>query len=380
MTRIISYAALGTVLFAAHVQAAWKITTIDPGGGGKFTTLLFDKAGNAHVSYVDDKVHQLKYAFWDHLLHKWFVMPVDNNCDGFSSMALDSYQHPHISYQPYGTGGLKYANWDGHRWHIETIHIDAKAAEYYTSIALTPDDRPIITYYETIGALSVTFELHLRCVEWNGGYWQNSTIDWTPGSGKFNFLARGPEGQMAVAYADVKYEDSSLRFARWNGHSWQISILEGAQGPHPIYSVSMLLDRHNVPHIAYTDVQNHEIKYATQVHNTWKFEVAGQIEKEAFPDRNGIALAPDGTPYISYYDAGLGMLKLAHRGGTHWVSEIVDRNYSGFTSSIQIRDNRIVIVYFDSLTNSLKCASRALGVFPPDGANYTLSSSTRSRH
>lgn len=352
--------AMPCLLIASLQAAEWKTEIVDPRGGGRFGSLLLDKAGNAHASYVNDELHQLKYAFWDRLLGKWFVMTVDNSCAGFSSMTLDSKQHPHIAYEEYGTQRLKYAHWDGFAWKLETIRLSARLIEYYTSIALDPNDRPIITYYEVIGAESPAFLLHLRSAEWTGEFWQNSTIDWTSGSGKFNSVSRNAEGHTGVAYANVKYENSSLRYAHWNGKSWDIDVLEGAEGPHPVYSVSMLLDKEDIPHITYTDVAKHQLKYATRQDGKWELQVVDRLIKEGFPDRNGIALDNDGNPYISYYDAGMGALKMAHCEGAKWKPEVVDRDFAGFTSSIQIRDRQIFITYFDSMENSFKCARRTL--------------------
>jgi hypothetical protein len=61
-------------------------------------------------------------------------------------------------------------------------------------------------------------------------------------------------------------------------------------------------------------------------------QAVDSIGAAAYPDRNGIALDDNGTPYISYYDAKIGVLKLAYRKGNKWFSEIVD---SEFTSDPQ---------------------------------------------
>jgi hypothetical protein len=360
MVRNVAYTILTACLSVASLQAAWRTEVIDPGGGGKFSTLLFDKNGNGHASYVDEQLHLLKYAFWDHMLQKWFVMTVDDHCDGFSSMALDSHQNPHIAYQPYGSPGIRYAHWDGSAWRRETIHVNASLVQFYTSIAITAHDYPIITYYEVYGPDGVAFQLHLCTVEWNGRYWESGTVDWTQGSGKFNSIAKGSHGALAIAYANVKYENASLRFARWTGNAWRISILEGASGPFPVYSVSMVFDEQDTPHITYTDVANRLVKYATYTHDKWNLETVDRLAAVSYPDRNGIALDAAGVPYISYYDSGLGALKVAHREDTRWISDTVDAGYSGFTSSLQIANNQIFVIYCDLLNHSLKCARQQL--------------------
>jgi hypothetical protein len=82
--------------------------------------------------------------------------------------------------------------------------------------------------------------------------------------------------------------------------------------------------------------------------------------KEAYPDRNGIALDAEGNPYLTYYDAGAGRLKLAYRNGSKWISETVDQNNAGFCSSLQIFDGTVWITYADEDFGALKLARRPL--------------------
>jgi hypothetical protein len=153
---------------------------------------------------------------------------------------------------------------------------------------------------------------------------------------------------------------ASLRYAHWNGHSWDLEVLEGAQQPISFYSVCMMLDKKNVPHIAYTDMVHHVVKYATRQNGKWVFRVVDSLRHEAYPDRNGIALDSEGNPYISYYDAGLGVLKLAHLKNDKWVAETVDQNFAGFTSSLQIANGTIWLTYADETGGGIKCARKAL--------------------
>ena len=55
-------------------------------------------------------------------------------------------------------------------------------------------------------------------------------------------------------------------------------------------------------------------------------------------------LDAEGRPYISYFDKGAGVLKVAHLVGTHWLVEIVDSNMSGMTSSMAIANGELWVV------------------------------------
>lgn len=340
--------------------ATWRIQFVDPGGGGKYANLLIDQFGNGHASYSSDQSHELKYAFWDHRLNRWFTMVVDHRCSGFVSMALDSHQRPHISYLDYGSNRLKYAYWDGATWHSQTLNIYSKAIEFYTSITLDSDDHPIISYYN-VATPEDEVVIRLRVIRLTGGAWNTETVDSTMGSGKFNSIASNAQSDLQVAYANVHYETQSVRYARWNGKSWDTQIVEDTPvNPVSIayFSVKLVIDSAGTPHIAYTDTINRWIKYATLHDGKWQREVVDSIAREAYPDRNGIALGRDGTPYLSYYDAKRGVLKVAHRENTKWVTEEVDGNFSGFTSAIEVTGDEVIVVYYDESSDSLKCARR----------------------
>jgi hypothetical protein len=353
-------ALLATVLSASATSGVqWQIGVVDSGIGGEYSSLRLDKWGNAHVAYVDSNDANLKYAFWDHQLNKWFTTTLDRT-RGFCSLALDSEQRPHISYLDYGDARVKYARWTGATWEKQSIPVRAKNISFYTSIALTLDDRPSITYYEYEGPDGEQ-ELHLRNVTLSAGQWELRTVDSTPGSGKFNSIATDSRGYQQIAYGNVKYEDASLRYANWNGRSWSVEILEGAGQPGTsMWSVSLCVDKADRPHIAYTDVRNRLIKHAVKTNGKWNLEVVDSIRKEGYPDRNGIALDDAGNLYISYFDAGAGLLKLAHKEGRQWVTETVDRGFAGFTNSLQICQGAIWLTYSDQSRKDLKFARRML--------------------
>jgi hypothetical protein len=354
--------------------SGWKVETVDAGGGGKYTALAVDKSGNAHATYFNEAAHELKYAFRDGRLSKWFVMTVDDRCAGFPSITLDSKQRPHIAYLEYGTGRLKYARWDGRSWNLQTVRLNALLLEYYTSIALDADDHPILAFYQVLGTDPGAFVLHLRTVRWTGALWQVETIDGNYGSGKFNSMSASSDGSFHLAYANVKDETASLRYARWNGKAWDSTILQGLETAHRTHSVALAVDTHNTPHITYTDALNNHLRYGTQKAGKWQFQTIDLLAREGFPDRNGIAVDDAANVYLSYHDAGRGILKVAYRQDSRWVAEIVDSGAVGYTSSIQIAGSELIVVYYDAETNSLRCAIRPLPGLSRDGHRPAVAS------
>jgi hypothetical protein len=355
LAHTVSLAALGLLFLGSARSAEWTVGLVEPGAGGRFSSLRIDKYDNAHVSYFDESQSLIVYSFWDHSLNKWFTTSVDRG-SGFCSLALDSKQHPHISY-PEGSEKVTEAYWDGSAWQKRPVVTQAKIINYYTSIALDAQDNPMISFYEEIGA--GYNQGRLRTVAWNGKYWELRTVDGDIGSGKFNSIAMDSMGHPQIAYGNVEYKNASLRYARWNGRSWEIEVLEGAGKPGTsMWSVAMVLDKADQPHIAYTDVANRLVKYATKKGGRWDLQAVDSLSRVSYPDRNGIALDDKGDPYISYYDAAQGLLKVAHQENQRWVTEVVDRSFAGLNSSLQIAHGRIWITYADESGERLKFALR----------------------
>lgn len=350
---------LGSCMLAAVYGADWKVGVVPDVPGGKFSSLKLDRYGNAHVAHVDGFEGLLHYSFWDRALDKWFSTDLDSGA-GFCSLALDSKQRPHISF-PAGTG-VVHRYWDGEKWQKQFADVHARQINYYTSIVLDPNDYPSISFYEEAGAGDAWGRL--RVVVWNGSYWDLRTIDAIHGSGKFNSMAMDSQGHPEIAIGNVEYMSLSLRYARWNGEAWKVEILENTVSSK--WSVAMVLDKNDSPHIVYTDVGAHLVKYVTKRAGKWEIQAVDSIVRQAYPDRNGIAVDAEGNPYVSYYDAGIGVLKVAHRVNGRWVAEVVDQDYVGYTSSMQISNDTIWLTYGDERGERLRFAHRPIK--PPASA------------
>lgn len=361
-------AAFTISLSAAALNSPWQVETVDPSGPGKFASMKIDKFGNVHVAYItDDGSHYpLKYAFFDHLLKRWFQATVDQGAS-FCSLVLDSKQHPHISYADAGGGSgakLRYAHWDGQAWIRQAIPLNSDVVGYYTSIALDQDEHPHISFYEYRGPKGTDIAVRMRVVAWNGRYWEVRTIDGRNQSGKFNALAMDAHGHAHLIYANVNAITTGMWDAYWNGATWALRNFDGPElnnGGYVGYSVNMALDKDGKPHVTYMNYSVPAVKYAELADTGWKVETVDLLAGIGYPDRNGITVGPDGSIYLSYYDAGRGDLRLAHREGAKWIVETVDSGTAGFTSSVQVDEQNIWIAYADeSGTGGFKIAHRSL--------------------
>jgi hypothetical protein len=373
ITRIPALLAASLVCVVSATESSpWRIETVDASGSGESTSMKIDKDGNAHICYVFGRGTALKYAFWDHLLNRWFVMVVDaypNAC----SLALDSKQRPHISYADYGTGDgarLHYAHWDGTSWKKAPVPLNAVKIAAYSSIGLDAEDKPTIAYYEYRGPRGTDFKIRLRSVRWTGKEWEVRTVDAEEGSGKANHMTTDPQGNFHLVYANVGVGD--MRYAYWDGKKWSLEMVEGRRqsGGHYVgQSCAVTVDREGNPHVTYMNASTLQIKYAVRKAGRWvKHQVVDQLTGSTDDfDRNSIVVDDTGRPWISYYDVGQGILKLAHLEGDKWVIETVDGNGSGFTSSMQIDRGKMWISYADFVSNSLKVASRDMNLVSSNG-------------
>lgn len=368
------------LLLAASLAKAslWTYDLVDHSGTAQFTSLKIDKSGNAHLAYVtEDANDTLKYAFWDHLAKRWFVMTVAEHAS-FAAMVLDSKQHPHISFADVGTVPgcrLRYAYWDGAAWKVQAIPLNADTIAYYTSIALDKSDNPTISFYEYDGPRGSSFRVRMRVVSWNGQYWQVRTVDGRNQSGKFNALAIDSENHVHLAYANVNALTAGMRYGYWDGNSWHVEMIEGLEQNtgYVGYSTNIVVDKDGNPHLTYSNYSNPAVKYAVRKNGVWTTQVIDRITAVGYPDRNSITMDDQGRVYIGYYDAGVGTLKIAHQDGRTWVTEVVDTDGSGFTSSLQIADGVLWISYQDSGDAGIKVARRELSAQTVGGGLSALS-------
>jgi len=345
----------------------WQIEIVDRTGAGKYSSMKVDKEGNLHVAYVvdDGAKNPVKYGFWDHKTKRWFVMTIAQG-GSFCSLTLDSQQRPHIAYVDAGTmpgSKLNYARWDGATWKIQAVPLNAEIIAYDSSIALDAHDRPSISFYEYTGPRGSNFRVRQRVVRFNGEYWAVETVDGDNQSGKFNSMAIDAQGHVHLAYANVNGMTAGTRYASWDGASWKLQVLEGlpANQAYVGYSMCLALDREGNPHISYSQYSPpYAIKYAVRKLGQWQIDVVDQVAGVGYPDRNSIFVTEAGQPYVSYFDGGRGSLKLAHREGQKWITETVEGNGAGFTSSLQIDRGVVWISYADEAAASFKIAHRPL--------------------
>jgi hypothetical protein len=257
---------------------------------------------------------------------------------------------------------LRHARWDGTSWKITPLPLDSETIGYYTSIALDPEDKPNISFYEYDGRRGTNHRVRMRVVSWNGKYWEVKTVDQENQSGKFNSIAFDSQSRLHLAYANVGATTAGLRYAIREGGNWRSEIIEDLALANETVgqAVFITVDKQGDPHIVYSNSSRALVKYAFRKDDKWVTQTVDQIDGIAYPDRYSMVLAEDQTPYISYFDPGAGVLKVASRQGSQWVIEVVDQGGVGFTSSLEIHDGQIWVAYADGVNGATKVARRTL--------------------
>jgi parallel beta-helix repeat protein len=145
-----------------------------------------------------------------------------------------------------------------------------------------------------------------------------------------------------------------IPFTQAAAPSW-IQVVDSA-GSVGWYS-SIALDSLGNPHIAYSDLANGHLKYASWSGSDWSIQIvdpSGDVGR--FPS---LAFDLNDNPHISYYDNAQGDLKYAHWTGASWDIQVIDSvgNVGGY-SSLKVDSNSRPHVSYQEITNlDLKYAS-----------------------
>jgi hypothetical protein len=278
-------------------------------------------------------------------------------------------------------------------WYGEFVDISPNLTHVgtFTSLALRPgDDYPMISYYDqTNGALMVagpTEPGHGSCGE--NADWNCTTSDQIGDVGQYTSIDIWGESldnmKLGISYFDATNRSLKARI---------ISCVDGdCTGGNvtissPVYAymsvglyTSLKFDPTGTPHIAYqaiSDTNYNSLRYASYVGsggNCGEGTDTGKWQCEIIDFGIGIGqyisldLTYDGAAYLSYYDAGLGNLKMAYYTGfadpdcfseNGWVCPILDSVgdvglYTSITAQHTYTDKLYRIAYYDKTNGHLK--------------------------
>jgi hypothetical protein len=255
---------------------SWENTIVARGtaaDAGEFSSLAFDRQGVPHIAYNDGQVlASLYYASLNGTTGQWEFSLIDDDTPytgdaGYSpSLKIDAAGNPHVAYISDDPWGLRYAtSQDGVNWTVTKLdELDRMNffSRTYTGVSLALDSRgyPHISYYNQTTSDDAPVEL--RYLSWNGTAWNRETAAVISRRDFTTSLAIDAQDVPHIAYCDVA--DRSLKYAsRSNSGAWSSQTV--ARGKNILRMPSLALDPAGSPGIAYYDLTGHSLKFAQWV-------------------------------------------------------------------------------------------------------------------
>jgi hypothetical protein len=258
---------------------------------------------------------------------------------------------------------------DGTAWVVETVD-SAEQVGRDNSLALDAAGRPHISYTDVTNGV-------LKYARWDGTTWLIQSVDSAVGPDSpdtalaYPSLALDGAGRAHISYSNL--DDHDLKYAYWDGTAWVIHTVDRGE-PNPSTNLapamaftSLALDRSGHPHISYSSLGDLDIKYAHWDGTAWTTET---VDGEEMAGLWGTSLALDEAdhPHISYFsylspDATANTLRYAHWDGTAWIIETVGgAGHAGFYPSLALDRSGQPHISYDSSASvgnsSLKYAHR----------------------
>jgi len=287
----------------ADGKAEWTTTSIDDQNNdtGWFPSMAINSAGDIYILYANHTQEALRFAYKPNG-GSWTTEAIGSGRGGWwTSCALigEVLIMAHTKMPASGWDGtfLQVGSYDNDQW----SWAEADGANYggfYTAMAVTPDNRPVVTH-TIVPGIAVGY---LQLAEWTGTEWDVSQLD---GNSIGNDIIVDDDGFFHVVYSKVDPVNSNL-WDLWyatnapDGQWTKTAIDEGADneddtGGYP----HIAIDDHGNLHVSYRHFGNNELKYARQVNGEWEFHVADSIGGGLY---SSIAIDDQGGVHVVYED------------------------------------------------------------------------------
>lgn len=336
---------------AAAQNGSWTTETVDK-LSSRGVSLAVDKEGNLHVSYVTDQ-GDVKYAFRSASSPRWFTMniakgiPYYGHGGGmFTRIEADAAGNPHFCF----TAPPSYAYYLSGSWHLNSPQSPGGA--YACGIAVGPDGTTHMSWYQEKDG-EADYYLHPKYAVLRDNQWLLKTIDLDRATGKWNQLVLDGKGLPHLSYS--AFNSGQMKYASFDGSEWKLQVVDsGGVG----FGNALALDKNGRAHMSY--FSDRELKYAREESSGWTIQVVDLIAPRggAFEDfRSSVALDSQGRPHISYEDAGA--VKYAAYNGTSWIKQTLTPVGSEPTLATTIAigpDDSVYVAYRDPLSGAVTVA------------------------
>jgi putative cofactor-binding repeat protein len=178
--------------------------------------------------------------------------------------------------------------------------------------------------------------------------WWIQVVDSTDNVGYYSSIALDSNGTPHIAYSDMS--NWNLKYASWSGSEWAIQVVDSLERVNTFASMapSLAIDSSDNPHISYVDDENANLKYASWTGSAWSIQtVDSQGNVGGY---TSLKLDSFDKPHISYqanYD-----LKYASWTGFQWEIQTIDSDgYVGFFCSLSLDFNETPRISYCDTTN-----------------------------
>jgi hypothetical protein len=248
-----------------------------------------------------------------------------------------------ISYFNETKDDLSYATGSGDSWNTTMVTGSLGQAGRYTSLVYDYKKIPHITYFDvSTGNMYEATYTSTKKVKWIF-----RSIDLSYNTGIASVLNIDSSNRPYILYYNesLRAVELAQRTPPWVAETVTTTNLSTNK------NLGFRIDPNTGRfHAALYDSTDQDLIYATKGGLFWQYttvDSTGNVGQNPSLD-----LDASGNPYISYYDATNGNLKLAYYNGSTWTTEVVDAtpNNTGLYSSIGINQTtgQIYIAYFDS--------------------------------
>lgn len=230
----------------------------------------------------------------------------------------------------------------------------------YTSIAIGADGLPVVSYYDSTNQdLKVLHCGNAACTSGN----TITTVDSAGWVGTYSSIAISPHGRPVVSYfADISKDLKVLHCgnaACTSGNT--ITVVDGA-GDVGLEGTSIAFGADGLPVVSYHDATNNHLKVLHCGNPACTSgNVSTAVDTSAFVgEYSSITIGSDGLPVVSYYDSTNGDLRVLHcanaacNGNNTAITVDTPGNVGWFTSITIGTDGYPLISYFDDSNNDLR--------------------------
>jgi len=293
-------------LMYAHKSAQagdWEITSIDKKDNdtGWNPSMVIDSDNNTYIVYGNHKWSLLYFALKP-AGGEWTTAHIGQGRGGWwtsASWTSDGLVIAHQKLQLTGMDNpwLQVGHYSAETWTFEDVDSTANSG-YFTSMAVTPDGRPVIAY-----VLSPVYPTgFLKMAEWTGSEWTLSQID---ESTIGNDIAIDKDGHFHLVYSktdpvNTDYWDLWYATNAPDGAWTKFALDPGANNeddtggfPH------IAIDSNNGVHVSYRHFTGNSLQYARNVNGDWEFYIADPLGGGMY---SSIAIDAAGGVHISYED------------------------------------------------------------------------------